>query len=158
MLAGSTGRATKGGRIMQANRTLTGIGAGLVLLLAPGLTRAADMTSQQLAVHLGQQDYVKYCGSCHGPAGEGDGIASRLFKTVPSNLTLLARENGGKFPVNEVLSIVAGDTPIAAHGTREMPVWSEIIGRPESAGMVTQQAVNGRILTIIRYLETIQAK
>ncbi len=143
---------------MQANRTMAGIAAGLGLLLAPGLTRAADMTSEQLAVHLGQQDYVKYCGSCHGPAGAGDGVASSLFKTKPTNLTLLAKENGGRFPVNEVLSIVAGDTPVAAHGSRETPVWSEVIGRPEQTGMETQQVVNGQILTIIRYLETIQAK
>ncbi len=119
---------------------------------------AASMTSAQLAVHLGHQLYVKNCGTCHGPAGKGDGIASSFFKQPPTNLTLLAKKNDGTFPVNEVLSIVNGDAPIAAHGTREMPVWSEVIGNPMRADMTGQQVANAQILTIVRYLESVQQK
>ena len=120
-----------------------------------GIARADDM---QLAV--GKKQYMKYCATCHGPSGTGtDGMASRLFTKPPTNLTLLAKNNGGKFPMMEVLGVVKGDQPIAAHGTREMPVWGQIIGGdPTEEGMYKKDAAEAQILTIGTYLESIQVK
>ena len=120
-----------------------------------GIARADDM---QLAV--GKKQYMKYCATCHGPSGTGtDGAASRLFTKPPTNLTLLAKNNGGKFPMMEVLGVVKGDQPIAAHGTREMPVWGQIIGGdPTEEGMYKKDAAEAQILTIGTYLESIQVK
>jgi mono/diheme cytochrome c family protein len=113
---------------------------------------------EKFALQLGQQRYMKYCATCHGPSATGDGVAARLFTTKPPDLTLLAKENGGKFPMNELLSIVKGNAPIAAHGNREMPVWGEILGRPLDTSMTGQAAADSEILVIGNYLESIQKK
>ena len=117
----------------------------------------ADDGNMQLEV--GKKQYMKYCATCHGPKGTGtDGVASALFTKTPTNLTVLAKDNGGKFPMMELISIVKGDQPIAAHGTREMPVWGQILGRPLEDGMYGQDAADAEILTIGKYLESIQVK
>lgn len=120
-----------------------------------GIARADDM---QLAV--GKKQYMKYCATCHGPSGTGtDGIASRLFTKPPTNLTLLSKNNGGKFPMMDIIDIVRGDRPIAAHGTREMPVWGDIIGGdPTQEGMYKKDEAEAKIMTIGTYLESIQVK
>ena len=120
-----------------------------------GIARADDM---QLAV--GKKQYMKYCATCHGPSGTGtDGMASRLFTKPPTNLTLLSKNNGGKFPMMEVIGIVRGDQPIAAHGSREMPVWGQILGAdPTDEGMYAKDEAGAQILIIGKYLESIQAK
>jgi mono/diheme cytochrome c family protein len=117
---------------------------------------AADDTMQ---LKVGKEQYTKYCATCHGPSGTGqDGVASRLFTKQPTNLTLLAKNHGGKFPMMEVVNIVKGDQPVAAHGTREMPVWGDILGKPLEEGMYGQDAEDAKLLNIGKYLESIQQK
>jgi mono/diheme cytochrome c family protein len=125
---------------------------GLVAAVGVGSARADDNGD----VAAGKQLYMKNCATCHGPSATGDGIAASTFKNKPADLTLLAKENGGKFPTMKVLNIVKGDAPIAAHGSREMPVWGEIIGRPLDTGMYKQDDVDLKILSIIHYLQSIQ--
>ena len=107
-------------------------------------------------LQVGRAQYMKYCATCHGPTGTGDGIAANTFNKHPGDLTTLARKNGGRFPMMNVVSIVKGDTPIAAHGTREMPVWGEIIGQPLADPMYRQDAADAKIMSIASYLESIQ--
>ncbi|MEY4951547.1 MAG: hypothetical protein RL698_3758 [Pseudomonadota bacterium] len=107
-------------------------------------------------LQVGRDQYVKYCATCHGPSGTGDGVASSTFNKHPVDLTQLSRQNGGTFPMAKVISIVKGDTPISAHGKREMPVWGEILGHPLDDSMYQQDAANLKILSIASYLETIQ--
>jgi mono/diheme cytochrome c family protein len=128
------------------------------LLGAPGATRAESEKTRSLELKMGQEQYMRYCSTCHGPKAEGDGVASHLFTKKPPNLTLLAKNNGGEFPMNEVLGIVKGDAPIAAHGKREMPLWGEIIGRPEQETMDSQAVADSEIMTIATYLKSIQQK
>lgn len=111
------------------------------------------------AITVGKTQYMKYCATCHGPSGTGtDGVASKLFTKPPTNLTLLAKNHGGKFPMMEVIGIVRGDQPIAAHGTREMPIWGQTFGKPLSDGMYGKDAADAQIMNIGQYLETIQVK
>lgn len=108
------------------------------------------------SVAVGREQYMKLCATCHGPSGTGDGIAASTFKRHPTDLTTLAQRNGGKFPTATVIDIVKGDTPISAHGKREMPVWGEILGRPLDTSMYQQDAADLKILSIAAYLQTIQ--
>ncbi len=131
------------------------VGASFVVA-GPAL---AEDDKDKMELEVGKQQYMKYCATCHGPSGTGeDGVASRLFTKPPTNLTLLAKNNGGKFPMMEVINIVKGDQPVAAHGTREMPVWGEILGRPLEETMYAQDAASARIMNIGKYLESIQQK
>jgi len=64
----------------------------------------------------------------------GNGPAASALKKAPANLTLLAKKNNGKFPALEVDNYIRGDaTSVAAHGTRDMPMWGDIF-RGVSAG------------------------
>lgn len=134
-----------------------GILIGATTTVALGLAVAAFAAPTPEEIEVGKRRYMKYCATCHGPTGTGDGYAASTFVKKPANLTLLAKQNGGKFPVGEVIGIVKGDQPIAAHGSREMPVWADILGSPMS-GEYTQTETDLKILTIVNYLETIQQK
>lgn len=146
----------------------SGIGVALAavgaVVLLGGIAESGEPPSignvdrEKFALQIGQQKYMKYCATCHGPSATGDGVAARLFTKKPPDLTLLAKNNGGKFPMNELLGIVKGDAPIAAHGNREMPVWGEILGRPLDTSMTGQAAADAEILLIGNYLESIQKK
>ncbi|MBM4242345.1 MAG: cytochrome c [Deltaproteobacteria bacterium] len=135
--------------------TVIGLLACAASVATSGNARAAD----DMQLEVGKKQYMQYCATCHGPSGTGtDGVASALFTKAPTNLTLLAKNNGGEFPMMEVIGIVKGDQAIAAHGSRKMPVWGQILGKPLEDGMYGQDAADAQILTIGKYLESIQAK
>ena len=72
-----------------------------VLLLAP-------MTHSFAADNGGKEMYLKYCASCHGNQGKGDGPVSRDLKVKVSDLTLLRSKNKGTYPVDRVMSSIDG--------------------------------------------------
>jgi len=138
---------------------LRGTIIGLWTIAALSVAATSAIAADDAAIAVGKAQYMKHCATCHGPSGTGtDGVASRLFTKPPANLTLLAKNNGGKFPMMEVIGIVKGDRPIAAHGTREMPVWGDIVGHPLTDGMYAKDAATAEVMNIGQYLETIQVK
>src|SRR5690242_19375774 len=74
----------------------------------------------------GKAMFKEYCATCHGVAGKGDGPAMDATKKRPADLTQLARKNGGTFPEVHVMNFITGDDVLAAHGTRDMPVWGTL--------------------------------
>jgi mono/diheme cytochrome c family protein len=96
--------------------------------------------------------YRAYCASCHGKDGRGDGpVAATLKATVP-DLTMIAKNNGGKFPTARVRRIIEGQGMIASHGSREMPVWGPIFSQVE----VDVDRGPVRMENLVKYLESIQ--
>ncbi|SFM52660.1 Cytochrome C oxidase, cbb3-type, subunit III [Shimia aestuarii] len=56
----------------------------------------------------GRGVYERNCVQCHGDTGLGDGpFADKLLKP-PTDLTVLARNNGGTFPAMYVTEIIDG--------------------------------------------------
>jgi len=94
----------------------------------------------------GKIEYLSSCASCHGEDGKGSGILASLLKVPPADLTTLARRNGGYFPLAGVTEIIDGRTLIAAHGTREMPIWGFDV------------STRNRIPAIVDYLIRIQVQ
>ncbi len=102
----------------------------------------------------GSEMYKTWCASCHGISGKGDGPAASALKTRPTDLTLLAKKNGGKFPTEKVRSYIDGTTSVDAHGSREMPVWGTFLLRLGSDnGEITY-----RIVTLANYVLSLQTK
>jgi mono/diheme cytochrome c family protein len=93
-----------------------------------------------------------YCAPCHGVSGEGNGPAAASLKTKPPNLTILAKNNGGKFPEARVRKVIMGDDVIASHGSREMPIWGPIFHQIEE----DVDRGNIRLDNLLKYLESIQ--
>ena len=97
--------------------------------------------------------YRAHCAACHGADGKGGGPVASSLKGKPADLTLLARNSGGKFPEARVRRIISGDEPtLVTHGSREMPVWGPIFHQIEE----DQDFGKVRLQNLIKYLESIQ--
>jgi mono/diheme cytochrome c family protein len=107
----------------------------------------------------GQQTYQRACASCHGLDARGNGPVAPTLEVPPPDLTTLARRHGGVFPRAMVVDVVTGTTPIAAHGTAEMPVWRLRFG-PSSSGAAAAAALRTRrwLDGMVDYLETLQER
>jgi mono/diheme cytochrome c family protein len=93
-----------------------------------------------------------YCASCHGVDANGTGPAAPALKAKVPDLTLLARNNRGQFPAAYVREMIMGDKVVAAHGSREMPIWGPIFHQIES----DVDRGNVRLENLVKYLESIQ--
>ena len=102
----------------------------------------------------GVQMYRSYCAVCHGVDGTGNGPAAPALKRVPSDLTQLAKKNGGQFPDFRVSNIITGDAAVTAHGSREMPMWGDVFRTLQRDDMV----VKLRVHNLVDYLASIQQK
>src|SRR5579859_1030399 len=96
-------------------------------------TRVAPTPTTRPSPVSGKQMYAGYCASCHGVNGRGDGPAAAALKARPADLTVLSKNNGGKFPAAHVVSVLMHGTGITAHGSSEMPVWGPLLGKMDKA-------------------------
>lgn len=133
-----------------------GLLVGVVLLPCASLTLAADQKPSGTTMSAGQQYFLRYCSTCHGLEGRGDGPAASALRTPPADLTRIAQRRGGQFPVAEIAAYIDGRTPVAAHGSREMPIWGERFGEMVGVRGVSEEVVRGNILVLIEYLQSIQ--
>ena len=104
----------------------------------------------------GRAYYLRYCGSCHGVEGNGDGVVSRSLKVKPTDLTQLQKRHQGTFPLEKVMASIDGKLRIDAHGDSKMPVWGEIF---EKQAVVRKDRANGSarmVRAIAEYIATIQ--
>jgi mono/diheme cytochrome c family protein len=128
----------------------------LTLVAAVGRISAAQDKAKPLPVTFsltGSEMYTTWCASCHGTSGKGDGPAASDLKTKPSDLTMLAKRNGGKFPTEKVRNYIEGTATAPAHGSREMPVWGTFFRQ-----MGDDKAATYRIVTLANYVEGMQVK
>ena len=128
--------------------------AASVLMLAS----LSQVSLAQVRLDLGKSEYESSCASCHGVSGKGDGAMVGMLTKPPSDLTTLARRNGGVFPVQRVSEMIDGRTSvmIGSHGAREMPVWGHVY-RSEDTQPRDLHARN-RISSLVDYLARIQGK
>jgi len=103
----------------------------------------------------GAEMYKAYCAACHGTDGKGNGPAASAMKVPPTDLTTLSKNNGGKFPEAKVASTIRGEAVIAAHGTREMPVWGRLFW---SMSHGHEGEVQQRVSNLTKHIESLQAK
>ena len=111
----------------------------------------------------GKREYDENCASCHGPVGKGDGAFREFLKTTVPDLTVLAKNNGGVFPVGRVYEVIDGRQEVASHGPREMPIWGadySVVAAPafDDYPFDTEVLVRARILALMEYIYRLQAK
>jgi mono/diheme cytochrome c family protein len=106
----------------------------------------------------GRAAYRARCASCHGLEARGDGPAAAALRTAPPDLTALAARRGGAFPRAYVIDVVTGRATVAAHGSREMPIWSDRLDATEASGATATGAVYTRrvVESLATYLESLQ--
>ena len=94
-----------------------------------------------------------YCASCHGINGKGNGPAAVALKAKVPDLTVLSKNNKGQFPEDRVRRTIIGDDVVAAHGSREMPIWGPIFHQIEE----DIDRGNVRLDNLVKYLKSIQS-
>ena len=143
-----TGHRERSRRGRLALLTVTGSLAALFAMTASAAAVGED------ALRGARHDYNKYCASCHGAEGRGDGPVAQAMKAMPADITLLAMNNDGEFPADKVRSIIDGRADVKAHGPRAMPVWGEEFY--VSAEGVGQRQAKDRIDALTEYLRRMQ--
>lgn len=117
----------------------------------------------------GKREYLNSCAVCHGAKGmleAGEGAAIDFLKTTPTDLTTLAKRNGGVFPFERVYAVIDGRQGVKGHGSRDMPIWGDRYSQETVKAAEyyvdmpydMEMYVRGRILALIDYLHRLQVK
>lgn len=105
----------------------------------------------------GRAMYLRYCGACHGSGAKGDGVAATVMRPKPSDLTRIAKRQGG-FDAPRITAFVDGTKELRAHGSKDMPVWGEILHDDSGSIAGSKNAAQSKLMLITEHLRTIQAK
>jgi mono/diheme cytochrome c family protein len=133
---------------------MTGRSLGISVLFAfLSLTTSAHADYVAMS---GAELYGRFCASCHGATGRGDGPVSKAFKSEVPDLTLIVRRHGGVFPRESIERIIDGRMTVFAHGARDMPVWGEEFGHTELGNPDAERATQLIIQRLLDYVQALQ--
>ena len=131
---------------------------GGLLSRASGQTHTAPNAEEQFPPLIrsteGSELFRAYCASCHGLDAKGAGPVAPSLKTKVPDLTLLERNNRAQFPAARIRQVIIGNEVVAAHGSREMPIWGPIFHQVE--GDIDWG--NVRLENLVKYLQSIQSR
>jgi hypothetical protein len=133
------------------------VGASLPLALTMmalmGTGIAAGQTPPAEALS-GSALFYNNCAACHGKGGKGDGPTGQVLSIRPSDLTIIAKNSGGKFPAAKIYQLIDGRNPaVRGHGGPDMPVWGEVFAARSSTA-----SIKNRIDALVKHIETLQVK
>lgn len=126
-------------------------------MIAAHLSYAETVQSQDTvtAVESGYERFIDSCAFCHGVDAKGDGPAAGMLDRQPADLTQLAKDNGGRFPIIYAYDTIDGRSMLRSHGPQGMPVWGSLWSKSVPA-QYAEIYVRARILEIILFLDSIQ--
>jgi len=139
--------------------------AGIVVLVA-GLSAAQQKPAESTPTvkhvpiantspNSGKEMFKSYCAVCHGTDAKGNGPAASALKIPPTDLTILAQKNGGKYPAAHVAALIRGQASVPSHGTQDMPIWGPLFS---SISQGHESQVQQRTANLVGYIESLQAK
>lgn len=156
------GRASTGARSGERTRTAAAAGRraaalGVALTLATALGASAkDAGGDPVLAELGKETYQRRCASCHGLDARGDGPVAKVLRKPPTDLTRIAASRGGDFPAGEIARFIDGRFDVTAHGTRDMPVWGQVLSADVPDGRLAEELTRGTVASLVEYLKAIQ--
>jgi len=118
----------------------------------------ASGCSEQPPSPTGAMMYQRYCASCHGATGKGDGPVAQSLRRPPADLTPVAKRAGGRFDEPTVLAIIDGRRQVAEHGPREMPVWGEVFDEALRGQLYPRYTGLLQSRVLVDYLRSLQEK
>jgi mono/diheme cytochrome c family protein len=117
--------------------------------------KVVNIPVRHTSANSGKEMFAAYCAACHGKDGKGDGPVAAALKAPPTDLTVLARQNNGKFPSIQVAKAITGAAGVAAHGSKEMPIWGPVF---MSMGHQHESEVHLRVANLTDYIKSLQQK
>jgi len=114
-------------------------------------------TSEEKAAAAGREAYLRYCASCHGTEGKGNGPLAEDLRVAPADLTQISARRGGVFPQAMIAEFIDGRRRVRAHGPGNMPVWGERFDREVPTSPSGDIMIRSRVMLLIEYLRSIQA-
>lgn len=133
---------------------------GLLALPTTSLQSTETGSGETYSVARGRVTYRIYCINCHGDQARGDGTLAELLTTAPTDLTRLAKDNGGTYPTERVREAIDGSKRVKGHGLEEMPVWGDVfqVSSVEASGSdeTGEERAHRKIQELVGYLETLQ--
>ena len=135
-------------RILLAIPMLVGFVCQAQAQVQPTITRES---AKSTPANDGKEMFTTYCAVCHGPTGKGNGPAAAALKKTPADLTQLSKKNGGQFPAIKISLVIKGSDVVAAHGSRDMPIWGKIF-----TDMDGEKIANLRIHNLTEFVQTLQ--
>jgi mono/diheme cytochrome c family protein len=128
----------------------------LLLVLSMLLAIVGRSHAAEYAAMSGEELYLRFCASCHGTSGAGDGPVAGSFKVEVPDLRLMTRRAGGVYPRDRIVRIIDGRHIFAAHGARTMPVWGEDLSRVYAGNPEGERATQGVIYKLADYVARLQ--
>jgi len=142
------------------NRIHVAFVAGLLATAAFGIaqtnTQIKEVPMQQTSPASGKQMYSTYCAVCHGVDGRGNGPAASALKVPPTDLTVLSKSNGGKFPGVHIATVLQFGMETPAHGSKSMPVWGPALRSLDRGMPSPEMDEHLRIANLTDYLKSLQ--
>lgn len=141
------------GRLLGHWLTLAALGLALMPLSLDAQGPRREPPALAIPSLAGKDSFDRYCATCHGVSGRGDGNLAPSLTTRPADLTTLAQRHQGTFPRADVLAYVEGTgRQIAAHGPTQMPLWGGIF-----RWLDTEPRTRVRIANLVAYVESLQS-
>ena len=107
-------------------------------------------------IDTGRDLYLRYCSSCHGKDGKGDGLVSPFLKIELPDLSLLKKDNKGLFPFSDVMASIDGSRVVRGHGDPAMPVWGELFRKELETQKYQELTSLLKVKIIAEYISTLQ--
>ena len=133
---------------------------GAICALSSNALAQSDVVE---AITHGKSEFMGSCAICHGADAKGDGKYAEYLAVKPADLTQLTAKNNGEFPFTYVYQIIDGRKMPGAHGLESaMPIWGHAftkeayMNRPGVSPDQVDFIVQGRILSLVYYLQTLQ--
>jgi mono/diheme cytochrome c family protein len=117
---------------------------------------AQEVGHDPVLAEIGAPLFQRHCTSCHGAGGRGDGPVAVVLRPRPADLTGIAARRGGEFPTSSIARFIDGRFELAAHGSRDMPVWGQRFGADVPNVEVGESIARGNIASLVEYLKSIQ--
>lgn len=109
----------------------------------------------------GRALYQTHCANCHGVDADGQGALAGALLLQPIDLTMLAANNEGQFPLERVLRRIDGTDPLVSHGS-PMPVYGPyfegVANTPMKLPSGQPMLVSQPIADLVGYLLSIQVE
>jgi mono/diheme cytochrome c family protein len=99
----------------------------------------------------GEAMYARYCASCHGTTGAGDGPAAGALSPPPTDLTAT------DLSLAELMKVIDGRRTVRAHGTAAMPVWGEVFVETAQDPSRQQRQALRDVQAVAEYVQSLRA-